>query len=73
MPPNMTKIFYHWGMGDKLKQIASISECVYLQRRESCFHSAAPVCAHSPVLTSARAPQSTLHTCSARTDGTRKC
>ena len=26
MPPNMTKIFYHWGMEDKIKNIGAISE-----------------------------------------------
>ncbi|THH13127.1 hypothetical protein EW146_g7059 [Bondarzewia mesenterica] len=35
MPPNMTKIFYHWGMGDEVKRIAAVSERVFLHRFDS--------------------------------------
>ena len=35
MPPNMTKIFYHWGMEDKIKNIGAISEGVLMSRSES--------------------------------------
>jgi len=35
MPPNMTKIFYHWGMEDKIKNIGAVSEGVLMSRSES--------------------------------------
>ncbi|TFY51204.1 hypothetical protein EVG20_g11113, partial [Dentipellis fragilis] len=35
MPPNMTKIFYHWGLGDKILAPGVISERVIMSRLES--------------------------------------
>ncbi|TFY83922.1 hypothetical protein EWM64_g92 [Hericium alpestre] len=35
MPPNMTKVFYHWGMGDKIMEPGVISERVVMQQYRS--------------------------------------
>ncbi|KAI0050529.1 FAD/NAD-P-binding domain-containing protein [Auriscalpium vulgare] len=37
MPPNMTKIFNHWGMQDKLRKHGIVSERVFMSRLENAW------------------------------------
>lgn len=35
MPPNLSKVFYHWGLEEKVRKLAMKSSAVAFKRRES--------------------------------------